>query len=331
MWWKASQKETCTSTAAVWHTYLTLSRFGLTSYFWYLNRYSVNKMIETSRLLSGSVVVSPAFSLLPLGSSCSFNVPPTLLLCCSVLLPVSESSDPLFLPSDHLSINCTINLLSLIRLHIPISTLSTLPPFPLYFPSFSPSHFPVPSWFFVALHPVSSSLPWAAVFSVEVKTLLSPHFPLSCSLSHPVIFLFLLIHFFIPIVSQRGMKLISSSSRLQFCPFYTLESISHPLILFFYISLCLHLFSLLVSFLTSVSVGPKEPTWGRNTCCQCLSFAYPSTLPFALSPSPRGFRFSSVFPSLSPVSVPPLTIPLPLLFPSTPLPSSLPCSHGCRW
>ena len=146
----------------------------------------------------------------------------------------------------------------------------------------------------------------------------SPFF-LSCTLKFLTtfpssFFFFFTLHFY----SHCALKwftvdLISISSSV--LPFLHPAIHLLPLIVFFYVSLCLHLFSLLVSFLASVSMGPRVPMQGRSICCQCLSLAYPSTSSFTLSQ-----RFQ-IFLS---ISVPHLYIPSPYPSPNSPLPLFFP-------
>lgn len=127
--------------------------------------------------------------------------------------------------------------------------------------------------------------------------LLSSGLQVSCFLSLRNLFclpvLFPLIYFLFP--TRNAVDLIISSV----LPFLHLAIHLLSLILFFYYSLCLHLFSLPFCLL-----GSKAPTWGRTICCQCLSFAYSSTLSFTHSQSHRFHILVSLSPSPSPCLYP---------------------------
>ena len=116
-----------------------------------------------------------------------------------------------------------------------------------------------------------------------------------------------------------------------FYPLCILQYISHTLILFILrLPLSPSVLPPCFPFLASVSAGPKEPTWGRSICCQCLSFAYPSAPPFSLSPGSQRFFSDSHLPPSS--SVPTVSVPSPNP-PPTPLPlrrSHAPMGAGGR-
>lgn len=216
-------------------------------------------------------------------------------------------------------------LISFLSSHqIPISTFLILMSQPLPPHSFPSIHCHLFLHCSFSLSFSSTLLFWAV--SGEVKPFLSL---LLLPLFHSLIFLlsvflFLLIHFFYNhrVSKKYAVDLIFiSSSVLPFLHPAIHLPFSNPLLL------RLHLFSLLVSFLASVSMGP---TWGGSICCQCLSFSYSSTLFFTLSAVPEvsDSRLPLSF-SVPPVSIPPPNRPLPLPFPST-LRSRAPMGAGGR-
>lgn len=123
----------------------------------------------------------------------------------------------------------------------------------------------------------------------------------------PLFFFFASLSFFSSFIfySQQEMQLISLLSLL----FYP----TVPLILFFYLSLCLHLFSLLVFLLVSASMGSKEPTWGRTIAASVSLLLIP---PLFRTLSPTGFRFLSPSFHLHPPCLYLSHLFLPLHFPS---------------
>lgn len=105
--------------------------------------------------------------------------------------------------------------------------------------------------------------------------------------------------------------ILSSSSSASTC-LYT--AVSRPVILF-YIPLCFHLLSLLVSVLASISVGPKTAHEEKEHLLP-VSLSLTPPLFLSRSPNPSSLRCSSsFFPPLCPPSVELLSSSFPLLYP----------------